>query len=278
MMVPRSHRVAVCDLGREGVVAKKQTSFYHPNGRDWVKVKNPRYWRRDAERGAMMRGSTSIGRALASSEAPTRKRRGPRSHQPVTRARMLSASHVSCGRVPRASLPSPYPVPMRASLVALRFYDGRGRAGCPVRRAHPSPQPPRRITSRGTPAASASAIAAHHRVSAPLRKRVAVSNAVVRSCCRFLRSSGGPSSRPEYPHLPAAELSRTPRAPTPQSAGNSRATSFALGSTKAGPQLELRDASDLSSGTRPGRHDDASRARAQDGPSGHAPCQANFRA
>lgn len=168
MMVPRSHRVAVCDLGREGVVAKKRTSFYHPNGRDWVKVKNPRYWRRDAERGAMMRGSTSIGRALASSEAPTRKRRGPRSHQPVTRARMLSASHVSCGRVPRASLPSPYPVPMRASLVALRFYDGRGRAGCPVRRAHPSPQPPRRITSRGTPAASASAIAAHHRVSAAL--------------------------------------------------------------------------------------------------------------
>lgn len=77
-------------------------------------------------------------------------------------------------------------------------------------------QPPAalRITSRGTPAASASAIAAHHRVSAPLRKRVAVSNAVVRSCCRFLRSSGGPSSRPEYPHLPAAELSRTPRAPT----------------------------------------------------------------
>lgn len=121
MMVPRSHRVAVCDLGREGVVAKKRTSFYHPNGRDWVKVKNPRCWRRDAERGAMMRGSTSIGRALASSEAPTRKRRGPRSHQPVTRARMLSASHVSCGRVPRASLPSPYPVPMRASLVALRF-------------------------------------------------------------------------------------------------------------------------------------------------------------
>lgn len=61
-------------------------------------------------------------------------------------------------------------------------------------------QPPAalRITSRGTPAASASAIAAHHRVSAPLRKRVAVSNAVVRSCCRFLRSSGGPSSRPEY--------------------------------------------------------------------------------
>lgn len=223
MMVPRSHRVAVCDLGREGVVAKKQTSFYHPNGRDWVKVKNPRYWRRDAERGAMMRGSTSIGRALASSEAPTRKRRGPRSHQPVTRARMLSASHVSCGRVPRASLPSPYPVPMRASLVALRFtmvevaqdvlyvahIPAPSRLGESRREARPLRAP------RQSPLTTAS--------PRPLRKRVAVSNAVVRSCCRFLRSSGGPSSRPEYPHLPAAELSRTPRAPTPQSAEIGRA-------------------------------------------------------
>jgi ATP-dependent DNA ligase len=43
---------AVCELGLEGVVAKKHSSLYRPNDRGWVKI-NPNYWRRDAEREAM---------------------------------------------------------------------------------------------------------------------------------------------------------------------------------------------------------------------------------
>lgn len=44
---------AVCELGLEGVVAKRTTSRYGTNVRGWVKVKNPSYWRRDAEIEAM---------------------------------------------------------------------------------------------------------------------------------------------------------------------------------------------------------------------------------
>jgi bifunctional non-homologous end joining protein LigD len=40
---------AVCELGFEGVIAKNHSSLYRPNDRGWVKVKNPNYWRRDAE-------------------------------------------------------------------------------------------------------------------------------------------------------------------------------------------------------------------------------------
>jgi len=46
---------AVCNLGFEGVVAKRLDSRYRPNERGWVKVKNPDYWRRDLEREAMQR-------------------------------------------------------------------------------------------------------------------------------------------------------------------------------------------------------------------------------
>ena len=46
---------AVCELGFEGVVAKNHSSLYRQNDRGWVKVKNPNYWRRDAEREAMTR-------------------------------------------------------------------------------------------------------------------------------------------------------------------------------------------------------------------------------
>jgi len=46
---------AVCKLGFEGVVAKNHSSLYRPNDRGWVKVKNPTYWRRDAEIEAMAR-------------------------------------------------------------------------------------------------------------------------------------------------------------------------------------------------------------------------------
>jgi bifunctional non-homologous end joining protein LigD len=46
---------AVCELGFEGVVAKNHSSLYRPNDRGWVKIKNPNYWRRDAEHEAMSR-------------------------------------------------------------------------------------------------------------------------------------------------------------------------------------------------------------------------------
>ena len=46
---------AVCELGLEGVVAKRHASLYRPNDRGWVKVKNANCWRRDAERVAMAR-------------------------------------------------------------------------------------------------------------------------------------------------------------------------------------------------------------------------------
>jgi ATP-dependent DNA ligase len=42
-------------LGLEGVVAKKLSSRYQPGERGWIKLKNPNYWRRDAEREAMAR-------------------------------------------------------------------------------------------------------------------------------------------------------------------------------------------------------------------------------
>jgi ATP-dependent DNA ligase len=45
----------VCELGLEGVVAKKHSSLYRPSDHGWVKFKNPNYWSRDAERGAMAR-------------------------------------------------------------------------------------------------------------------------------------------------------------------------------------------------------------------------------
>jgi bifunctional non-homologous end joining protein LigD len=46
---------AVCKLGLEGVVAKRLSSRYRPGHRDWIKTKNPGYWRRDSEREAMQR-------------------------------------------------------------------------------------------------------------------------------------------------------------------------------------------------------------------------------
>jgi ATP-dependent DNA ligase len=55
---------AVCDLGFEGVVAKNDSSLYRPNDRGWVKIKNPDYWRRDAEREAMTRKHERRAHAL----------------------------------------------------------------------------------------------------------------------------------------------------------------------------------------------------------------------
>ena len=51
----RALYTAVCELGFEGVVAKNHSSLYRPKDRGWVKVKNPDYWRRDAEIEAMAR-------------------------------------------------------------------------------------------------------------------------------------------------------------------------------------------------------------------------------
>jgi bifunctional non-homologous end joining protein LigD len=46
---------SVCALGLEGVVAKRRASSYAAGKRGWVKVKNPKYWRRDDEREALAR-------------------------------------------------------------------------------------------------------------------------------------------------------------------------------------------------------------------------------
>ena len=54
---------SVCRLGLEGVVAKRQSSRYRPNGRGWIKTKNPNYWRRDAEIEAMQRSHERRRRA-----------------------------------------------------------------------------------------------------------------------------------------------------------------------------------------------------------------------
>ena len=59
---------AVCEMGIEGVVAKRLRGVYRPGERgSWVKVKNPAYWRRESEvegvrrslerRGAMSRAA-----------------------------------------------------------------------------------------------------------------------------------------------------------------------------------------------------------------------------
>ena len=40
---------AVCEHGLEGIVAKRRNGLYRPAHRGWVKVKNPNYWRREAE-------------------------------------------------------------------------------------------------------------------------------------------------------------------------------------------------------------------------------------
>ena len=61
---------AVCELGFEGVVAKNHSSLYRPNDRGWVKVKNPNYWRRDAEIEAMRHSRER--RAKSVSRSPLR--------------------------------------------------------------------------------------------------------------------------------------------------------------------------------------------------------------
>ncbi|MGI8478348.1 MAG: hypothetical protein ACR2M2_00560 [Gaiellaceae bacterium] len=63
---------AVCELGFEGVVAKNHSSLYRSNDRGWVKVKNPGYWRRDAEREARARKHEQRQRRGASRHARSR--------------------------------------------------------------------------------------------------------------------------------------------------------------------------------------------------------------
>ena len=48
---------ASANSASEGIVAKNHSSLYRPNERGWVKVKNPNYWRRDAEREAVRRSA-----------------------------------------------------------------------------------------------------------------------------------------------------------------------------------------------------------------------------
>src|SRR5262249_40909243 len=40
---------SVCELGLEGIVAKKRSGRYRPGERGWVKTKNPNYQRRESE-------------------------------------------------------------------------------------------------------------------------------------------------------------------------------------------------------------------------------------
>jgi bifunctional non-homologous end joining protein LigD len=40
----------VCERGLEGVVAKRRTDSYRPGERQWIKTKNPTYWRLGQER------------------------------------------------------------------------------------------------------------------------------------------------------------------------------------------------------------------------------------
>jgi bifunctional non-homologous end joining protein LigD len=61
----RALYAAICALGFEGVVAKRHSGLYRPGERGWVKVKNPNYWRRDAEREAMARKHERRARTLA---------------------------------------------------------------------------------------------------------------------------------------------------------------------------------------------------------------------
>jgi ATP-dependent DNA ligase len=62
---PGSSSQHVCELGFEGVVAKNHSSLYRPNDRGWVKVKNPNYWRPDAELEAMARAGDRRARTRA---------------------------------------------------------------------------------------------------------------------------------------------------------------------------------------------------------------------
>ena len=57
----------------EAWVAKNHSSLYRPNDRGWVKVKNPNYWRRDAEREALVRSQErwARGRGYASGASPS---------------------------------------------------------------------------------------------------------------------------------------------------------------------------------------------------------------
>jgi len=53
---------SVCELGLEGVVAKKRSGRYRPGERGWIKAKNPSYWRRESEIEGVRR---SVERGLA---------------------------------------------------------------------------------------------------------------------------------------------------------------------------------------------------------------------
>jgi ATP-dependent DNA ligase len=56
------HRLfkTVCEIGLEGVVAKKLWQRYRPGERIWVKVKNRDYWRYGLEREAAIRSGRRI--------------------------------------------------------------------------------------------------------------------------------------------------------------------------------------------------------------------------
>ena len=55
----------ICQLGLEGVVAKRTTSRYGASMRGWVKVKNPNYWQRESEVEGVRRSVERRRRATA---------------------------------------------------------------------------------------------------------------------------------------------------------------------------------------------------------------------
>ena len=55
----------VCQLGLEGVVAKKRTGHYLPGRRGWIKTKNRDYWRYPCEVEAARRTGSVGGRCWA---------------------------------------------------------------------------------------------------------------------------------------------------------------------------------------------------------------------
>jgi len=56
---------SVCELGFEGVVAKKHSGRYRPGERGWVKTMNPNYWRRESEIEGVRRSRERRARSTA---------------------------------------------------------------------------------------------------------------------------------------------------------------------------------------------------------------------
>ncbi len=59
----------VCEHGLEGIVAKRRSDRYRSGQRGWVKVKNPKYWRRDEDGEELARSRGASGENSRSEQA-----------------------------------------------------------------------------------------------------------------------------------------------------------------------------------------------------------------